>query len=188
MRHAARIAAFAVAATAPFALAACGSETIDLAKDDPNYRGAEIFAQRCSGCHTIGVVGTQGSAVSSYDKEPSDGPNFDQRRETEATVLYALRNGGFSGKIMPPNIVTGDDAEAVAKFLAEYAGRDAANPAAPTRAGEESSAPGQPAPGQSQSGGSPAPGVEQNEGNPATTPGSAGNEPAQGQKSGEEAR
>jgi hypothetical protein len=38
-------------------------------------------------------------------------------------VLFAIRNGGFSGAIMPANIVVGDDAEAVADFLSRYSGR-----------------------------------------------------------------
>ena len=38
-------------------------------------------------------------------------------------MLYAIRNGGFSGAIMPANIVVGQDAEAVADFLSEYSGR-----------------------------------------------------------------
>ena len=37
-------------------------------------------------------------------------------------ALFAIRNGGFSGAIMPANIVVGEDAEAVAEFLAEYSG------------------------------------------------------------------
>jgi hypothetical protein len=37
-------------------------------------------------------------------------------------VLYAIRNGGFSGAIMPENIVVGKDAQAVAEFLAKYSG------------------------------------------------------------------
>jgi hypothetical protein len=37
-------------------------------------------------------------------------------------VLYAIRNGGFSGAIMPENIVVGRDADDVAAFLAKYAG------------------------------------------------------------------
>ena len=38
-------------------------------------------------------------------------------------VLYAIRNGGFSGAIMPANIVVGDDAHKVAEFVAAYAGK-----------------------------------------------------------------
>ena len=39
------------------------------------------------------------------------------RQETPDNVLYAIRNGGFSGAIMPENIVVGKDAEDVAAFL-----------------------------------------------------------------------
>jgi hypothetical protein len=41
-------------------------------------------------------------------------------------VLFAIRNGGFSGAIMPANIVVGEEAEAVADFLAKYSGQKAA--------------------------------------------------------------
>jgi hypothetical protein len=40
-------------------------------------------------------------------------------------VLYAIQNGGFSGAIMPQNIVVGKEAEDVARFVATYAGRQA---------------------------------------------------------------
>ena len=52
----------------------------------------------------------------------TDGPNFNDRREDRDGVLYAIRNGGFSGAIMPENILTGQDAEDVADFLSKYAG------------------------------------------------------------------
>jgi hypothetical protein len=46
--------------------------------------------------------------------------------ESKDNVLYAIRNGGYSGAIMPENIVVGRDADMVAEFLAKYAGRGAA--------------------------------------------------------------
>ena len=55
-------------------------------------------------------------------RELKDGPNFNERTETEEEVLYAIRNGGFSSGPMPQNIVTGEEAEAVAAFVAEYSG------------------------------------------------------------------
>ncbi len=133
MRHAARIAALVFGCSSLLALSACGSEDIGLAKSDPYYKGAEIFAQRCSGCHSLKIAGAQGSSTSAKDKEITDGPNFNQRKESEANVLYALRNGGFSNKIMPQNLVTGSEAEEVARFLAKYAGADAVNPPGPAR-------------------------------------------------------
>jgi mono/diheme cytochrome c family protein len=105
---------------------ACGSEgiTSSVEKDSPNIsRGADLFAERCSGCHTMDVVGAQGGATSVTDRERVDGPNFNVRRETSDSVLYAIRNGGFSGAIMPENIVVGREANDVAAFLAKYAGR-----------------------------------------------------------------
>ncbi len=56
----------------------------------------------------------------------NNGPNFDQRCERPVTrVLYAIQNGGFSGAIMPQNIVVGEQAKQVAMFVATYAGRKA---------------------------------------------------------------
>jgi mono/diheme cytochrome c family protein len=111
-------------ALAAGALGACGSESNDVPQDGSAVgRGAQLFAERCSGCHTFDVVGTQGSAENVSDQERVDGPNFNVRPETAENVLYAIRNGGFSGAIMPENIVVGEDAQAVAEFVAKYAGK-----------------------------------------------------------------
>ena len=50
---------------------------------------------------------------------------LDQRVETFESALFAIQNGGYSGAIMPQNIVVGDEAEEVARFVAKYAGQDA---------------------------------------------------------------
>ena len=106
------------------ALVACGSEGIQLSKDDPDYEGAQLFVEHCSGCHTLKVAGTQGSAVKANKREYKDGPNFDQRQEEKDQVLYAIRNGGFSSGPMPQNILVGEDAEKVADFVAKYSGSE----------------------------------------------------------------
>ncbi len=100
----------------------CGSQGIKVAKDDPKHTGAVLFAERCGACHTLGAAGTQGSSTNVRDKENVDGPNFDTRVESVDDIVYAIHNGGFSGAIMPENIVTGPEARALAKFLAKYAG------------------------------------------------------------------
>jgi mono/diheme cytochrome c family protein len=105
----------------------CGSESVSLSKDDPNHNGAALFAERCGGCHTLEVAGTQGSATNVSDRENVDGPNFDVRKELVRDVLYAIANGGFSGAIMPENIVTGHEAQQVAAFLAKYSGKKKAS-------------------------------------------------------------
>jgi mono/diheme cytochrome c family protein len=106
-------------------LGACGTQTISLAKSNPDYRGAVLFRDHCSGCHTLAVVGAEGSATSIKDRVKTNGPNFNIRKENVEQVLYAIRNGGFSGAIMPENLVVGDDAIDIAKFLADYSGLQA---------------------------------------------------------------
>jgi mono/diheme cytochrome c family protein len=106
-------------------LGACGSQGIQIAKTSPYHRGAVLFRDHCSGCHTLSVVGAQGSATSIKNRVRTNGPNFNIRKEDVEQVLYAIRNGGFSGAIMPENIVLGDDARDIATFLAEYSGRQA---------------------------------------------------------------
>ena len=116
------------AIAAALALGACGTEGIQVADDDPGYAGAVLFAERCSGCHTLEAAGAQGSANRALRNQ---GPNLDQRTESVEDVLYAIRNGGFSGAIMPQNILVGDEADAVAEFVAEYAGSEVDRPAIP---------------------------------------------------------
>ncbi|MCW2985779.1 MAG: cytochrome c [Conexibacter sp.] len=108
----------------------CGQEKGDVKQPnatvptvDPQYQaGAKLFVDRCSGCHTLGVVGAEGGALKVKDRERVDGPNFNVRKEDRQSILYAIRNGGFSGAIMPQDIVVGKEAEQVADFLAKYAG------------------------------------------------------------------
>jgi mono/diheme cytochrome c family protein len=115
------------------AIAACGSQGVDVKGQSAGVeRGAQLFAQRCSGCHTLDIVGAEGGATKIKDRERVDGPNFNVRKEDVQTVLYAIRNGGFSGAIMPENIVVGQDAQDVADFLAKYSGGKAGkSPGAP---------------------------------------------------------
>jgi mono/diheme cytochrome c family protein len=131
-RRALQISVAAALAGGALGVAACGSEDIKVSKSDSaDYRGAQLFAQRCSGCHTLKAAGTQGSSASVKSKQRNNGPNLDQRKEEPDQVLYAIRNGGFSGAIMPQNIVVGSDAEKVAAFVAKYAGKDAKSPPSP---------------------------------------------------------
>jgi mono/diheme cytochrome c family protein len=114
-----------LAAAAALVAAGCGSQGIAVQKSDPNYRGAELFAERCSGCHTLSAAGTEGSKPTREvnSKDRTDGPNLDQRKMSYEDTLTAIRGGGYSGAVMPGNIVVGEDAEAVAQFVAEYSGQ-----------------------------------------------------------------
>ena len=89
-------------------------------------RGAELFYERCSGCHSLDAANSYGSKAPGalQGGERTNGPNFNVRKVGQQDALYAIRNGGFSGAIMPANIVVGEDAEAVAEFLERYSGKE----------------------------------------------------------------
>jgi mono/diheme cytochrome c family protein len=105
--------------------AGCGGE-IEVPESETTARqGAQLFYERCSGCHSIDAANAYGSKPpgSIQGGERTNGPNFNSRHVSRDDALFAIRNGGFSGAIMPANIVVGEDAERVADFLAEYSGR-----------------------------------------------------------------
>ncbi len=124
-----------IACLAAGTLTACGTQEIDLDPADRQnanlQRGAEIFNDKCATCHTLDAAGAQGSAYSTRDRELVDGPNLNTRNEEVDAVLYAIRNGGFSGAIMPENIITGQEARNVAEFVARYSGRLSVVPKTP---------------------------------------------------------
>ena len=113
-------------ALAALLAAGCAQGEIEVPEDQTAaHDGAVLFYERCSGCHSLDAANAYGSKSPGdlQAGERTNGPNFNQRKVSRDDALYAIRNGGFSGSIMPANIVVGEDAEAVADFLAEYSGR-----------------------------------------------------------------
>ena len=104
--------------------AGCGGE---IEADEQNRSAAVLFEERCSGCHSLDAANSYGSKPEGQlaGGERTNGPNFNVRKVDREDALFAIRNGGFSGAIMPANILVGEDAEAVADFLAEYSGKEA---------------------------------------------------------------
>ena len=120
-----RFVACSLVACAAFA-SGCGDHKIEVSKGEPPEvkRGAVLFNERCSGCHSLDAADAFGSKPEGKVQggERTDGPNFNVRKETREDVLYAIRNGGFSGTIMPANVVVGQEARDVALFIERYAG------------------------------------------------------------------
>ncbi|HEY1275663.1 MAG TPA: c-type cytochrome [Thermoleophilaceae bacterium] len=116
--------AFAAVLLAAAVLSACGGEIEVPDSDATAHKGAVLFNERCSGCHTFDAANAYGSKPPGDRQggERTNGPNFNTRRVDRDDVLYAIRNGGFSGAIMPANVVVGEDAEAVADFVGKYSG------------------------------------------------------------------
>jgi mono/diheme cytochrome c family protein len=117
--------------------AGCGGE-IEVPEDETAQReGAQLFYERCSGCHSLDAANSYGSKPPGalQGGERTNGPNFNVRKVSRDDALYAIRNGGFSGAIMPANIVVGEQAELVADFLDQYSG-DESGTNDPTSSGQ----------------------------------------------------
>jgi mono/diheme cytochrome c family protein len=116
---------YALAAAAILGASGCAQGKIEV--DEANRDAAVLFNERCSGCHTLSKANSFGSKPEGQlaGGERTNGPNFDVRKVNEDDALFAIRNGGFSGAIMPANIVMGEEAEKVAAFLEKYSGEDA---------------------------------------------------------------
>jgi mono/diheme cytochrome c family protein len=122
----------ALAALIALSLAACGKQGVSVSKDSPSHQGAVLFSTHCAGCHTLEAAGAQGTGQRGLRTQ---GPNLDQRTETYDDAIFAIRNGGFSGAIMPQNIVVGKEADEVARFVSKYAGQQAQTSPRPGQTG-----------------------------------------------------
>jgi cytochrome c5 len=77
-------------------------------------RGREVFRERCATCHTLAAANAVGRV----------GPNLDQLRPPAALTVDAVEKGRARGQgQMPAQLVTGEDTQAVAAFVAKVAGR-----------------------------------------------------------------
>jgi mono/diheme cytochrome c family protein len=81
---------------------------------DLQERGRELFDQRCKNCHTLAAAKATARV----------GPNLDQLQPPKSLVLDAIENGRAAGNgNMARNLVEGEDAEAVAQFVAVAVGQ-----------------------------------------------------------------
>jgi mono/diheme cytochrome c family protein len=119
--------ACALLSAAALVTAGCGTVGLSEAGSGDRLRGKELFTEKCGSCHTLADAGTAGAI----------GPNLDdafvQSRADgigETTIQSIVRGQiaypteepptGLPG--MPADIVTGDDAEAVAAYVGSVAG------------------------------------------------------------------
>jgi mono/diheme cytochrome c family protein len=80
---------------------------------DLQQHGRELFSQRCKNCHTLAAAKATARV----------GPNLDELRPPKALVLDAIKKGRANGNgNMAAGLVQGDDAEAVAQFVAVAVG------------------------------------------------------------------
>jgi mono/diheme cytochrome c family protein len=78
-------------------------------------KGRELFGQRCRNCHTLKAANATAKV----------GPNLDEAPRNKSLVLNAIEQGRASGNgNMPAQVFEGEDAEAVAEFVAVATGGD----------------------------------------------------------------
>jgi cytochrome c553 len=76
--------------------------------------GKQLFIQTCKSCHTLAAVDAHGVT----------GPNLDELGGLDKQrVLRAIKVGGTGSGRMPPELLTGADADAVATYVSAVAGR-----------------------------------------------------------------
>ncbi len=82
--------------------------------------GRELFGQRCRNCHTLKAANATAKV----------GPTLDTPPRNKALVLDAIENGRANGNgNMPAAVFEGEEAEAVAEFVAVASGGDLNPPA-----------------------------------------------------------
>ena len=76
-------------------------------------QGKDLFDQYCASCHSLAAVNARGIT----------GPSLDELGElTPERVLNAIRNGGTGQGLMPAGLLEGEEAAAVAEYVAKVAG------------------------------------------------------------------
>jgi mono/diheme cytochrome c family protein len=98
------------------ALSACGNGSADQAK------GKQLFTQKCGACHVLANAGTKGTQGPNLDlaftQDIRDGIG---RSTIEGVVRAQIKVP--QGGVMPAKLVTGDDADDVAAYVANAIGK-----------------------------------------------------------------
>ena len=112
--------------TAALATTGCGTEGLPEAGAGDTNRGRELFIEKCGSCHVLADAGTRGQI----------GPNLDdafrQSREdglgettiesvVRGQIAYPVEEPTTGEPGMPADIVTGEDADSVAAYVASVA-------------------------------------------------------------------
>jgi cbb3-type cytochrome c oxidase subunit III len=126
---------------AALAAGGCGTAGLPDGSGDAT-RGKELFADKCGSCHTLADAGTKGTI----------GPNLDNAfRQARADGLgektiesvvrgqisYPVEDPSTGSPGMPADIVTGEDADAVAAYVASVAALPVRGGGGGTTTGEE---------------------------------------------------
>jgi mono/diheme cytochrome c family protein len=111
----------AAAAAVALPFSGCGTSTADV------DRGRELFKQKCAGCHGLAEAGAAGQSGPNLDHAFASARASGQGESTiegivEAQVEYPRPSNDNPAVSMPADLVTGQDLDDVAAYVAMYAG------------------------------------------------------------------
>lgn len=106
--------------------AGCGTVGIPDASADKS-RGKQLFTEKCGSCHTLADAGTSGkigpNLDSAFERSRTDGlGEATVRQVVRGQIAYPVVNPSTGSPGMPRDLVKGDDADAVAAYVASVAG------------------------------------------------------------------
>ena len=106
------------------ALLAAGCGTGGIVKSGNRDRGKQLFQAKCASCHTLAAANSHGQVGPNLDD--AFGPSRQQGYK-ETTIEQVVRDQiELASGRMPPNLVHGADADAVAAYVASVAGKPGA--------------------------------------------------------------
>ena len=133
------------------AAAGCGGPgTGGISAGGDTARGEELFKQQCGSCHTLAAAGTAGVIGPNLDgafaADRAEGFEESSIQQVVAGQIQYPVSGEINDEgqyvtstgepAMPPNLVTGDDVDSVAAYVASVAGKPGAKPPPPPGGGQ----------------------------------------------------
>ncbi len=99
-----------------------------MARTGDTQRGKELFSQKCASCHTLADAGARGTIGPNLDDafRAVRAQGFDEssiRDVVAGQIRHPVSKTPTGAPGMPANLVTGDDVEAVASYVASVAGK-----------------------------------------------------------------
>lgn len=111
---------------------AAGCGTVGRTTEGSASRGKQLFSERCASCHALADAGAQGrigpnldDAFGNLRSDDKLGQGFDEstiRDVVRDQIAYPVEDPTTDATGMPADLVTGDDADAVAAYVASVAG------------------------------------------------------------------
>jgi mono/diheme cytochrome c family protein len=122
-----RVAIATLLGTIAVLAAGCGAVPHMTADEGNAVPGKALFKAHCGSCHTMKNAGTQGTLGPNLDDAfaPVREQGFDEstiRDVVRGQIAYPETETASGGPGMPAEIVTGQDAEDVAEYVAKCAG------------------------------------------------------------------